>query len=150
MRQIVLAGGVGDRYHRMNVRAHRQRADGFQPTAQRRHARLITDVQLPGVIFRHHQRSARTPDRKRVAHLCLHRPAAGNAPVMDKEIERQLVAGGVIQRGVITRLRTHAVAPVHAFVGHHRGNECGARLREKDFGMVVEAAGAKAVQRLAA
>ena len=85
-----------------------------------------------------------------VAHLRLYRAVAGNAAIMHEKIERQLVFFVIVQRGVVTRLRTHPVAPVDAFIGHHRRHERGARCREKDFGMVVKAARAKALQRLAA
>jgi hypothetical protein len=56
----------------------------------------------------------------------------------------------IVQRRVVARLRTHAVAPVDAFIGDHWRNKRRPWLREKDFGMVVETAGAKALQRLSA
>ncbi len=56
----------------------------------------------------------------------------------------------IIQRRIVTRLRTYTVAPVDAIIGHHRWHKGCARCREKDFGVVVKTAGGKTVQRLAA
>ena len=69
---------------------------------------------------------------------------------MNEEIEHQLMTDLIIERRIVARLRTHAVTPVDAFIGDHRRRKRCPGCREKNFGMVVETAGAKALQRLAA
>ena len=67
-------------------------AQRFQAAAQCGHSGFIADIQLIRVIFRHHQRTARTCHRKFIARLRLHRPAAGDPTVVNKEINRQFMA----------------------------------------------------------
>ena len=44
--------------------AFRQAGDAFQAATQRRHPGLIAHIQLPGVILRYHQRTARATNRQ--------------------------------------------------------------------------------------
>ena len=57
---------------------------------------------------------------------------------------------GVVQRRIVAGRRTHAIAPVNAFIRHLRRRERSARGREKELGVVVKTLGNKAFQRLSA
>ncbi|SRN38817.1 Uncharacterised protein [Shigella flexneri] len=67
VREIILTGVIPHANQRTNLRFNGKFAQRFQAAAQCGHSGFIADIQLIRVIFRHHQRTARTCHRKFIA-----------------------------------------------------------------------------------